>query len=130
MAEGPADRPAPSGSGPRPVLAGRPVASPARPTPAPASGRSAPPDRTGQPSKPGTALVLRNEAVRQAVPPRPAGNELADFAKDLRELRTKAGLGYPEMAELSHYTMKTSAAAAGGLTMPPLPVTAAYVRAC
>jgi hypothetical protein len=34
------------------------------------------------------------------------------------------------MAELSHYTMKTLAAAAGGLNLPTLPVTAAYVRAC
>ena len=96
---------------------------------APAPGRSAPPDRTGQPSKPGTALVLRNEPSAKRSPAGPK-NELADFAKDLRELRTKAGLGYPEMAELSHYTMKTLAAAAGGLTLPTLPVTAAYVRAC
>ncbi len=96
---------------------------------APASGRSAPPDRTGQPSKPGTALVLRNEPSAKRSPTDPK-NELADFAKELRELRIKAGLGYPEMAELSHYTMKTLAAAAGGLTLPTLPVTAAYVRAC
>ena len=96
---------------------------------APAPGRSAPPDRTGQPSKPGTALVLRTEPSAKRSPTGPE-NELADFAKDLRELRTKAGLGYPEMAELSHYTMKTLAAAAGGLTLPTLPVTAAYVRAC
>ena len=34
------------------------------------------------------------------------------------------------MAELSHYTMKTLASAAGGLTLPTLPVMAAYVRAC
>ncbi len=34
------------------------------------------------------------------------------------------------MAELSHYTMKTLAAAGGGLNLPTLPVTAAYVRAC
>jgi hypothetical protein len=96
---------------------------------APRSGRSAPPDRTGQPSKPGTALVLRNEPSAKRSPTG-SGNELADFAKDLRELRTEAGLGYPEMAELSHYTMKTLAAAAGGLALPTLPVTAAYVRAC
>jgi hypothetical protein len=56
--------------------------------------------------------------------------QLEEFAKDLRELRGKAGLGYPEMAELSHYTMKTLASAAGGLTLPTLPVTMAYVRAC
>jgi hypothetical protein len=34
------------------------------------------------------------------------------------------------MAELSHYTMKTLASAAGGIKLPTLPVTAAYVRAC
>ena len=62
----------------------------------------------------------------------PTGPEadLAEFAKDLRDLRTEAGLGYPEMAELSHYTMKTLASAAGGLALPTLPVMAAYVRAC
>jgi hypothetical protein len=34
------------------------------------------------------------------------------------------------MAGLSHYTIRTLAAAAGGLNLPTLPVTAAYVRAC
>jgi len=34
------------------------------------------------------------------------------------------------MAELSHYTMKTLASAAGGLRLPTLPVAVAYVRAC
>ncbi|HYZ55289.1 MAG TPA: hypothetical protein VE733_17555 [Streptosporangiaceae bacterium] len=55
---------------------------------------------------------------------------LEEFARDLRELRAKAELGYPEMEELSHYTMKTLASAAGGLRLPTLPVTTAYVRAC
>jgi hypothetical protein len=45
-------------------------------------------------------------------------------------LRSKAGLDYPDMAEKSHYTMRTLASAAGGLRLPTLPVLIAYVRAC
>jgi hypothetical protein len=52
------------------------------------------------------------------------------FARDLRVLRSKADLDYPEMAEKSHYTMRTLASAAGGLRLPTLPVLIAYVRAC
>jgi hypothetical protein len=59
-----------------------------------------------------------------------APDDLEAFARDLRALRAKAGLDYPEMAEVSHYTMKTLAAAAGGLRLPALPVAVAYVRAC
>src|SRR6266699_3761348 len=49
------------------------------------------------------ALVMDAE---QSAPP----DDLEAFARDLRALRAKAGLDYPEMAELSHYTMKTLAA--------------------
>jgi hypothetical protein len=59
-----------------------------------------------------------------------APDDLEAFARDLRALRAKAGLDYPEMAEVSHYTMKTLASAAGGLRLPTLPVAVAYVRAC
>jgi len=52
------------------------------------------------------------------------------FARDLRALRAKADLDYPEMAEVSHFTMKTLASAAGGLRLPTLPVAVAFVRAC
>jgi hypothetical protein len=45
-------------------------------------------------------------------------------------LRSKAGLDYPDMAEKSHYTMRTLASAAGGLRLPTLPVLIAYVKAC
>ena len=45
-------------------------------------------------------------------------------------LRGKAGLDYPDMAEKSHYTMRTLASAAGGLRLPTLPVLIAYVNAC
>jgi hypothetical protein len=59
-----------------------------------------------------------------------APDGLESFARDLRALRAKAELDYPEMAEVSHYTMKTLASAAGGLRLPTLPVAVAYVRAC
>lgn len=59
-----------------------------------------------------------------------APDGLEAFARDLRALRAQAGLEYPEMAEASHYEMKTLASAAGGLRLPILPVAVAYVRAC
>jgi hypothetical protein len=59
-----------------------------------------------------------------------APDGLESFARDLRALRAKAGLDYPELAEVSHYTMKTLVSAAGGLRLPTLPVAVAYVRAC
>jgi len=59
-----------------------------------------------------------------------APDGLEAFARDLRALRARADLDYPEMAEVSHYEMKTLAAAAGGLRLPTLPVAAAFVRAC
>ena len=67
-------------------------------------------------------------AARSLVSIAPDG--LESFARDLRALRAKAELDYPEMAETSHYTMKTLASAAGGLRLPTLPVAVAYVRAC
>jgi hypothetical protein len=59
-----------------------------------------------------------------------APDGLEAFARDLRALRATADLDYPEMAETSHYEMKTLAAAAGGLRLPTLPVAVAFVRSC
>ena len=59
-----------------------------------------------------------------------APDDLEAFARDLRALRATADLDYPEMAETSHFEMKTLAAAAGGLRLPTLPVAVAFVRAC
>jgi hypothetical protein len=67
-------------------------------------------------------------AAQAAVSIAPDG--LESFARDLRAMRAKAELDYPEMAETSHYTMKTLVSAAGGLRLPTLPVAVAYVRAC
>jgi len=57
-------------------------------------------------------------------------DNIAAFARDLRVLRSRAGLDYPDMAEKSHYTMRTLASAAGGLRLPTLPVLIAYINAC
>jgi hypothetical protein len=59
-----------------------------------------------------------------------APDDLEAFARDLLTLRAQADLDYPEMAETSHFEMKTLAAAAGGLRLPTLPVAVAFVRAC
>jgi Helix-turn-helix domain len=74
-----------------------------------------PEDRAGGPAQPVASI---------------APDGLEAFARDLRALRAKADLDYPEMAEVSHYEMKTLAAAAGGLRLPSLPVAVAFVRAC
>ena len=74
-----------------------------------------PEDRPGGPTQPVASI---------------APDGLEAFARDLRALRAKADLEYPEMAEVSHYEMKTLAAAAGGLRLPTLPVAVAFVRAC
>ena len=100
--------------------------------------------RLGTQASRGVPAGAAGQVIRQrenAVPDeRPAGpaqaavsiapDGLEPFARDLRALRSKAELDYPEMAEMSHYTMKTLASAAGGLRLPTLPVAVAYVRAC
>jgi hypothetical protein len=78
-------------------------------------GTAVPEDRPGGPAQPVASI---------------APDGLEAFARDLRALRATADLDYPEMAEVSHYEMKTLAAAAGGLRLPTLPVAVAFVRAC
>jgi len=85
----------------------------------------------------GTVIKQRDSAL-PAEPPAAAksgpiaieADNVAAFARDLRVLRAKAELDYPDMAEKSHYTMRTLASAAGGLRLPTLPVLIAYVQAC
>ncbi len=106
---------------------------PAGPRFEPAEGR----ERVASPPEPPGPVIRQREA---AVPEQPSGSaqpvaSLAPdgpeaFARDLRSLRAQANLEYPEMAEISHYEMKTLAAAAGGLRLPSLPVAVAFVRAC
>jgi hypothetical protein len=98
---------------------------------------SNPPVPSGQPVPPGQLIKQRDAALNglaQASTSQPiaaiAPDGLDSFARDLRALRAKAELDYPEMAERSHYTMKTLASAAGGLRLPTLPVLVAYIHAC
>jgi len=84
----------------------------------------------------GTVIRQRDSALPEEHPAARSGplaieaDSVAAFARDLRVLRSKAGLDYPDMAEKSHYTMRTLASAAGGLRLPTLPVLIAYVQAC
>jgi len=124
-----------------PPYGGLPGGSPPREHPA--KGRFEAPDgreRPGpaEPAGPQGPVIRQREAAvpedRAGGPAQPvasiAPDDLEAFARDLRALRAKANLDYPEMAELSHYEMKTLAAAAGGLRLPTLPVAVAFVRAC
>lgn len=61
----------------------------------------------------------------------PDQGPLQRFAYELRLLRGKAGQpGYRELARRAHYSATALAEAAGGRTVPSLPVTLAFVRAC
>jgi hypothetical protein len=83
------------------------------------------------------AVITQRDSALPDQPPGVKGpvaalelDSVAAFARDLRVLRAKADLDYPDMAEKSHYTMRTLASAAGGLRLPTLPVLIAYVNAC
>jgi hypothetical protein len=130
-----AEPPGPAGLGAA-GLAGPGLAGPGAAGPGAAGPGLAGPGAAG-PGPAGPVIRQRESALPDE---RPAGaaqpvasiapDGLDSFARDLRALRAKAELDYPEMAETSHYTMKTLASAAGGLRLPTLPVAVAYVRAC
>ncbi len=92
---------------------------------------------TGGFSHAGSPIIRQRDSALPDPPPSAKGpiaaietDNVAAFARDLRVLRSQAGLDYPDMAEKSHYTMRTLASAAGGLRLPTLPVLIAYVQAC
>jgi hypothetical protein len=92
---------------------------------------------TGGFSRVGSPVIRQRDSALPDPPPSARGpiaaietDNIAAFARDLRVLRSKVGLDYPDMAEKSHYTMRTLASAAGGLRLPTLPVLIAYVNAC
>jgi len=102
---------------------------PVRPSPVPGAPPGPWGTRTyGRAARSGPADPAGAQPAQSVASIAPDG--LESFARDLRALRAKAELDYPEMAELSHYTMKTLASAAAGLRLPTLPVAVAYVRAC
>ena len=92
---------------------------------------------TGGFGRVGSPVIRQRDSALPDPPPSPRGpmvaienDNIGAFARDLRVLRSKADLDYPDMAEKSHYTMRTLASAAGGLRLPTLPVVIAYVNAC
>jgi hypothetical protein len=92
---------------------------------------------TGGFGRVGSPVIRQRDSALPDPPPSPKGpiaaietDNIGAFARDLRVLRSKVGLDYPDMAEKSHYTMRTLASAAGGLRLPTLPVLIAYVNAC
>ena len=69
--------------------------------------------------------------ARKEKPVDPAGGPLADFARDLRELRARAGnLSYRVMAKRAGYAASTLSVAASGTMLPSIEVTLAYVQVC
>jgi hypothetical protein len=128
-----AEPPGPGAAGPAglagPGLAGPGLAGPGAAGPGAAgpgaAGPAGPVIRQRESALPGERPTGAAQPVASIAP-----DGLDSFARDLRALRAKAELDYPEMAETSHYTMKTLASAAGGLRLPTLPVAVAYVRAC
>lgn len=54
----------------------------------------------------------------------------ARFLRELRELRSHAGLGHAELAARAHYPCEAIKAAEAGPSLPDLPVLSAYVRGC
>lgn len=61
----------------------------------------------------------------------PAAGPLAEFACDLRRLRDDAGRPtYRELARRANFSTTVLSEAAGGRTLPTLPVLRAYVRGC
>jgi DNA-binding XRE family transcriptional regulator len=52
------------------------------------------------------------------------------FLRELRELRSQAGLGQAELAARAHYPCEAIRAAEAGPALPDLPVLSAYVRGC
>ena len=131
-----------SGSGPAGPAVAQPGASGWEHLTVPPAHRGVPvsetPAASGGPADPARPVIRRRETASPDRRPTGAPQSVASiapdglesFARDLRALRANAELDYPQLAELSHYTMKTLASAAGGLRLPTLPVAVAYVRAC
>jgi hypothetical protein len=68
---------------------------------------------------------------RPEKPVNSAGGIVAQFARELRELRAKAGNPtYREMARSAMFSSSVLSSAASGNRMPSLPVTLAFVAAC
>jgi hypothetical protein len=73
-------------------------------------------------------LELRKAELREVEPFDAARDDPARFLRELRQLRTEAGLQLVELAARAHYPCDVIRAAEAGPSLPSLPVLSAYVR--
>ncbi len=75
-------------------------------------------------------MELRRSELQEAEPCDVSRDEPARFLRELRQLRTEAGLGYVELAARAHYPGDVIRTAEAGPSLPSLPVLSAFVRGC
>ena len=71
-------------------------------------------------------MEYREAELREVVP----DDDPARFLRELRQLRSGAGLEHTELAARAHYPCDAILAAEAGPALPDLPVLSAYVRGC
>jgi hypothetical protein len=75
-------------------------------------------------------VEYREAELREVVPSGAPDDDPARFLRELRQLRSGAGLEHVELAARAHYPCDAILAAEAGPALPDLPVLSAYVRGC
>ena len=78
----------------------------------------------------GTWVEYREAELREVGPRGVPDDDPARFLRELRQLRSGAGLEHVELAARAHYPCDAILAAEAGPALPDLPVLSAYVRGC
>ena len=78
----------------------------------------------------GTWVEYREAELREVVPSGVPDDDPARFLRELRQLRSGAGLEHVQLAARAHYPCDAILAAEAGPALPDLPVLSAYVRGC
>jgi hypothetical protein len=78
----------------------------------------------------GTWVEYREAELREVVPSGVPDDDPARFLRELRQLRSGAGLEHVQLAARAHYPCDAIQAAEAGPALPDLPVLSAYVRGC
>ena len=75
-------------------------------------------------------MEYQEAELREVVPSGAPDDDPARFLRELRQLRSGAGLEQVELAARAHYPCDAILAAEAGPALPDLPVLSAYVRGC